>query len=682
MQGFAPLLSEGLEYVTRPVLWNVPLPLVVLVYVGGIGTFAWGAWRVWERTRPARARGRIAPEVGWGRRARAFLADVLLQRRVAREAYAGTMHLFIWSGFVVLFLGTVLVFLEKDTPLHFWYGNFYLASKFVLNLFGLLFLVGVVMAMLRRYIFRPARLHQTLSDGLVLPLLFLVGFTGFLVEGARIAAALEGVPGASVGGVTPTFERWAFVGWWLAGWFRGLVGGESLGLLHRSLWTAHLVLVLTLFVAFGYTKLYHAGTAGANLTLARRRARGALPYVDLEREDLETVGTATLAHVSARAALDLLACTECGRCQDRCPAWITGKPLSPKWFVLDLRDALVTRPPDTPVPGRVIEDEVTWSCTTCMACVEACPVGIDHVEQIVEVRRNLVLMESRFPSEAAATFRNMENSGNPWGLGNHTRAEWAEGLGVALLSSGAEVEWVYWVGCAGSFDDRNKKVARALARLLQQAGVSFGILGPEELCTGDPARRLGNEFLFQTLARQNVETLNRYGVKKIVTACPHCYNTLKNEYPQLGGVYEVWHHSQLLADLVKAGKIKPGSLDSATLTYHDSCYLGRYNQVFASPREVLRSVGGLKLVEMPRSGREGLCCGAGGGRMWLEERIGKRVNLERAEEAIATGAPLVATACPFCATMLADGVAARGEDERVRVVDVAVVLAEAALGGL
>ena len=677
------LAAEHIKDITRPVEWNIPWYLVVILYITALSGMGLAAWQITKKTRKAWEKGPAGEGVGWFMRIWNFVWDVVLQRRVARETFAGIMHMFIWLGFVVLILGTGIVFLDKDTPLVFWYGKFYIVSKFVLNTAGLLFLIGILLAMWRRYVIRPDRLNKnTKLDALVLPLLFTVGVTGFLVQGVRIAAAIEGVKGARAPGGF-NFEKWAYVGWWIGKPLSDAMSGNAIKTLHLSLWILHLAVVLALFVAFAYTKLSHAGVSATNLTLRRKGPVGAMSYVDLEREDLEVVGTGTLADVTPRAKLDLLACTECGRCQDRCPAWMTGKPLSPKWFILEMRDAMLGKPAETAVPGEVIDDEETWSCTNCRACANACPVGIDHVEQINDVRRNLVLIESRFPSEAAATFRNMENSGNPWGLGQHTRAEWAQGLDVPLISEKRDVEYLYWVGCAASFDDRHKEVSRAFVKLLKGADVSFAILGPEETCTGDAARRLGNEFLFQSLAKQNIETINGYGVKKIVCTCPHCYNTLKNEYPQFGGNFEVYHHSQLLTSLLMTKRLKAvknGNGSKTKVTFHDSCFLGRYNNIFGDPRNVLRSIPGVKVAEMQRNRGEGLCCGAGGGRMWLEETIGKRVNVERAEEAIDTGAPTIAAACPFCATMLADGVGDKGASETVRVTDIAVLLAEAVFG--
>ncbi|MEX2267177.1 MAG: (Fe-S)-binding protein, partial [Acidimicrobiia bacterium] len=393
---------------------------------------------------------------------------------------------------------------------------------------------------------------------------------------------------------------------------------------------------------------------------------------------------------------DTDACTICGRCTSVCPAHATGKPLDPREIVLKVGEvmAATSTPPVSPPVGidrdititvnsvfeRITSEEL-WACTTCKACDEICPVNIEILDKILDMRRYLSLMESDFPTELGNTYRSMENSSNVYGMNQGERADWAkdfEGVAIVDGSGSLDHEYLYWVGCAGSFDDRNKKTSRAMAKLLTRAGIDFAILGPSELCTGDPARRSGNEYLFQMLAMQNIETLNGMGVKKIVTQCPHCFNTLKNEYPQLGGDYAVVHHSQLLMELIDDGRL---SMDGASLeeriTFHDSCYLGRHNDVYLAPRKVVGSLVGIDIVEMPRNGTRGMCCGAGGARMWMEERVGKKVNTERSEEALATGASRIAVACPFCYVMMEDGVKEKQRDEDVKVQDIAEVLLEA-----
>jgi Fe-S oxidoreductase len=376
--------------------------------------------------------------------------------------------------------------------------------------------------------------------------------------------------------------------------------------------------------------------------------------------------------------LDVYSCTECGRCQAACPAYATGKPLNPKKINEDMRAVmpLGLRDELPLLPSQTIHDDVLWACTTCRACEEACPLFIEFIDRIVGMRRKLVLEDSSFPSELTNTYKNLEKAGNPWGQSPQARGDWANGLDVPWMSdSPGEIEYLLWVGCAGAYDDRGRKVARATVEILKAAGVKFAALGPEETCTGDPARRTGNEYLYQMLAAQNVETLNNYKVKKVVTQCPHCFNTLLNEYPQLGGHYEVLHHTDLIARLIADRKIKMNPAAAGeTVTYHDSCYLGRHNGVYDAPREALSSAG-LTIIEMPRSRQNGFCCGAGGGRMWMEEKLGTKVNIARVDEAATTGAPLVASACPFCMTMIADGINETGRADAMNVQDVAQIVA-------
>ncbi|WP_025273316.1 (Fe-S)-binding protein [Haloglycomyces albus] len=458
-------------------------------------------------------------------------------------------------------------------------------------------------------------------------------------------------------------------------------------------WTFFLIIGLNQTMGIGW----HRITAFFNIYF-KRNADGSVALgpakpmlidgkpADFETADPETdpFGVGTIDDFSWKGLLDFSTCTECGRCQSQCPAWNTGKPLSPKKLVTDLRDHLYNEAPylkaasangesheGINIIGDVIDPDVLWSCTMCGACVEQCPVDIEHVDTILDLRRFQTMMESDFPEQAQTMMRNLENKGNPWGENPNKRLEWAKDLDfeVPMADEGGDWEYLYWVGCAGAFDPKAQKTARAVATLLHTAGVKFAVLGEAETCTGDSARRIGHEFMYQMMAEQNIETLNEVGVTKVIATCPHCLNTIGNEYEELGGHYEVVHHTQLLSQLVDEGKIQP--MEQKGVTWHDPCYLGRHNRVFTPPRELI----GEGLTEMPRSGTESFCCGAGGGRMWLEEPIGKRVNRERADEAIGTGAETVAVGCPFCSTMLRDGVADAGKEDDVEVVDVAQLLA-------
>jgi Fe-S oxidoreductase len=638
--------------------------------------------------RRARLRGdllrRARPtERGGATRARTAreLTQVLGQRKLFQKAVPGLMHAFIFWGFLIL-LPTIaeamLAVVNPDWTLPYLGHAAWFA--FTVDLFATLVIVGVATAFWIRKVQRPARFqgsHLGEADRILLSILGIV-VTLLLWNAARIALGDASHPAAS-----PVSNA-------LSGLFSGGGGTEAA---ERVFVWAHLLLVLGFLVYLPGSKHLHILTAAPNVWMAKTGPSGRLERLEIDLEGPEEdlrLGAATAADLSRKQVLDLFSCTECGRCQEVCPAWTTGKPLSPKLLIMDLRDHVVGAAPLhtaaggggtvelQPLVPAAVEDEVVWDCVTCGACVQACPVDIEHIDTIVDLRRNLVMTESRFPTEAGALLRGIEGPGeNPWGQPQSARMDWADGLDVRVLQPGDPTpEVLFWVGCAGAFDERAREATRATARLLAATGVDFAVLGPRERCTGDPARRMGHEYLFQTLAEQNVQTLGEAGVTKIVASCAHCFNTLANEYPDFDGRYEVVHHSELLAGLIKEGRLSPHA-DGGRVTLHDPCYLGRHNGVFDAPRDVLDAAAS-DTVEMPRTKEGSFCCGAGGARMWMEELEGTpRINDARFAEAAATGANTIATACPYCYVMLDD--AAKGAGSDVKVADIATLLAASAL---
>lgn len=652
--------------------------LMYLLSAVALGLFAKGVgdhYRVWRLGTGSPRDQQDNP----GERLSRLFRNVLGQVSVLKRPFPGIFHALIFWGFVIFLLGTTSLLLKEDFGLPTFQGGWYLGLTLAMDLFAVLTLVGVGVVAWRRWILRPSELGREGQDGLLLGLIAAILATGLLLEGVRMA------------GEADPWAAWAPAGALIAAALSG-VSPEVLSGLHQSLWWVHLLLALGMIAAIPHTKLFHLLAAPAGQFFGDPRAALSLSPIDFEDESLEQYGVGRIEEFSWKQLLDTDACVQCGRCEAQCPAHATEKPLSPREIGFALKAHLgeqaplllkkkgdaETLPETTPpeLTGEVIADEALWSCTTCRTCETQCPAGVEHIPRLVEMRRNLVLMEARFPSEAQTAFRGLENNYNPWGLAWASRGEWAEDLKVPLLADAPESEYLFWPGCAGAFDARNKKIARSLVTLFERAGLSFAILGTEEKCCGDTARRLGNEFLYHMLAEQNVETLNGYGVKKIVTSCPHCLNTLKNEYPQLGGHFEVVHHSELLADLLQAEKLSPVGTVEGVATYHDSCYLGRYNGLYSPQRAILSAIPGLELREMERTGEESFCCGAGGGRMFLEENQGRRINLERTGQALAVDPMMIATGCPFCLTMLDDGTKSLEMEEKIRTRDLSEILLE------
>jgi Fe-S oxidoreductase len=654
--------------------------LFALVLFASFVFFGFNARRLLSYLQTARPENRFD---NLTERAKRVVKIALLQTKLVREPVAGVMHLAIFWGFMVLVVA-VIESIGEGIAGHFSFrflGGIYSLMTFSQEIFCLLVAVAIAMALWRRFISKVRRLQVgprgNLDAALILIWIFFIVTTLLFQNAVRISL------GQYAAGLHYPISSH------LASIFSGSNAASAWSL---GFWWTHILLVLGFLNYLPYSKHLHVLTSIPNVFFSNLTPRGALKPINLNDETVTKFGAADVEDLTWKQLLDGYTCTECGRCDSVCPANLTGKRLSPRKIMVDTRRRTMEKAPmlvqgmqsnedpelfaHTLVDQFITEDEL-WACTTCMACVYECPVMIEHVDEIVDMRRGLVLNESRFPAELRATFDNLERNFTPWGFSHSSRADWAEGMEIPRMSDAVEVDVLFWVGCAGAYDARYRKVTQAFSQLMKHAGVKFAILGLEEKCNGDAARRMGNEYLAQTLMNENVETLNRYNVKKIVTTCPHCFHSLKKEYPQFGGNYDVVHHTDFLLDLVNRGKIKISDGQRSTITFHDSCYLARYNGVIDSPRALLNSLPQSSVIEMPRSKDRGLCCGAGGGRMWMEEKEGKRINIERTEEALSTNASTIGTACPFCMTMITDGVKEKEAGERTQVKDIAELLWEA-----
>lgn len=604
------------------------------------------------------------------------------QTKLLREPFAGILHVLIFWGFVIL-LAAVLESIGEGLIQGFSFdflGPLYSPLVFLEDLFGMCVFIAVVVSLYRRLFAPPKRLmvagHSKWDAILILAMILVVMVTMFGQNASRMM-----MPGGQV-------NEARFVSAALA----PLFDGGSADVWYLLFFWGHMLVVLAFLNYLPYSKHLHVLSSVPNVYFSNLGPKGALKPINLADETLTKYGATDMEDFTWKQLLDGYTCTECGRCSSVCPANTTGKLLNPKKIVVDLRARTFEKAPLLVHDGGVerreellghqlldnfITEQELWACTTCMACVQECPVTIEHVDTIVDLRRGLVLNESRFPEELKTTFSNLERNYTPWGFSHSSRADWAEGLGIKNISEAPEADVLFWVGCAGAYDARYKKVTQAFARLMQMAGVNFAILGTGEKCTGDPARRMGNEYLAQTLIMENVATLNNHNVKKIVVTCPHCLQSLGKEYSQFGGNYEVVHHTTFLQQLIDQGRLTLSAEQRARITFHDPCYLGRYNDEYESPRSTLDAIRGVERVEMKRSRDRSFCCGAGGGRMWMEEREGKRVNVERTEEALSVKPDVVATGCPFCMTMMTDGVKERDSSEHVQVKDIAELILEA-----
>jgi Fe-S oxidoreductase len=658
-----------------------------LVFIGAMLYFAWNVRRLVRILRLGKKENRVDRP---GKRLARVAGIAFGQSKLLREPFAGILHFFIFWGFVILLTAVGESIVQGFAPgfsLAF-LGPLHKPLLFLQDAVASIVVITVVVSLLRRFVAPPPRLdvegHAKWDAALILGLILFVMLTMFGQSATGIALKGE------------EYGAGRFVSARLAGLCAGM-DPATLRVWNAVFFWAHILIVLAFLNYLPFSKHLHVLTSIPNVYLSNLGPRGALTPIHLVDETATKFGATDVDDFSWKQLLNGYTCTECGRCSDACPAHTTGKLLSPRKIFVDLRartmekaealkggDPLNQDERDRLLGHQLLDNFITeqelWACTTCMACVQECPVMIEHVDAIVEMRRGLVLNESRFPDELKTTFTNLERNFTPWAFGHASRADWALGMDVPLMADVRKADMLFWVGCAGSYDARYQKVARAFVRLLKRAGVNFAILGTEEKCTGDPARRMGNEYLAQTLMAENIATLNGYGVKKIVVTCPHCLQSLGKEYKQFGGDYTVVHHSELLRDLVREGKLTPAHGHKGKVTFHDPCYLGRYNDIYEAPRDVLGAVDGLEQVEMARSHDRSFCCGAGGGRMWMEEREGKRVNIERTEEALGTGAGVIGTGCPFCMTMLTDGVKEKNPSTPVEVKDIAELLLEAVEG--
>jgi Fe-S oxidoreductase/nitrate reductase gamma subunit len=646
---------------SREVFWNIPNRDSYVMYIlSAIAVAFWAfsiyrRYKLWHLGKPDDCSKHI------GKRIPVFIrttvVDALAHRRFLRDPYPGIMHLIIFWGFVILLLAAAIDATTHYINRHIT-GAPYLWFSLIVDIGGILVLIGIIMAAYRRYIWKPKGLNTILDDGVVLTSLAVILITGYMVEGLRQAATELTLH--------PDWAVWSPGGFVFAKAFAGM-SRNSLLFWHRFLWWFHSAITIggIMYVALVFSKLQHIVVSPLNVFFRSLGPVGAPAPIDIE--NAETLGVGDIKDFTWKQLLDLDACTNCGRCQDACPAWATGKPLSPRKVVQDLKAHMLkaaknqaNQPDNVPtLVGEAPSEAEVWSCTTCGACQETCPVYVEHIVKIIDLRRNLVLAHSKMPESAQLMLRNLQSRGHPWtGVQSlRLRGDWTSGLELKILAGGANAHTLFWVGCTGALVERNVEATLSMTRVLKAAGVDFGVLGDAETCCGDPARRAGYEFQFQIMAEENIEMFKSHNIKEIITSCPHCYNTIKNEYPRYGGDFKVVHYTQLIADLIRQGTLKLTNGLNSILTYHDPCYLGRYNSVYLEPRRILQAIPKAKLEEMERSRNTSFCCGGGGGLMWIEEQPGTtKINQMRIEDVLKTGAGTVVTACPYCLQMFEEGI--------------------------
>jgi Fe-S oxidoreductase/nitrate reductase gamma subunit len=677
-----PPLSEA----TRPLMWNVSHVWVMYVlFLAAVAVFAWGAYKRIQFWRQGKSdKERLAD---WGKRLKILLREVFLQSQVRNSSYPAILHCLVFYSFLVLFLTTLIVMVEYDgeqflgLQLNIFQGFVYVFFSVASELAGVLVLIGIGMAAYRRYILKPETVPNSREDGLILLLIACMVVTGYLVEGLRIA--FNGDP----------WKALSPVGWAVSVLFAGM-GAEAGKSFHAGLWWTHTVFAMGWIAMIPYTKFVHLLSLPTNVFFSKLKPRGELQRPDIEKimESAESdadlkIGLQKADEFTWKQRMDLDTCVSCGRCEEVCPAYMADKEyFTPRQLIARLKDTLsdaaargnggkADAAEISDIVGKAFDEEFIWHCRTCAACVEVCPALIDHVDTLMELRRNEVLIQGRIPEEAGRALRLFETNGNPFAL-QSDRVDWVNQLKVRVVGPGEKVDVLYWVGCLVTFDPQKHKIATDLCRLMEKCGIDFGVLGGDEKCCGDPARVLGQEMLFQQAAKEQVELLKQREFKVLLTGCPHCYNVLKHEYRQFGGNFNVVHHSEYIRELLSRGALKPQHGTAGKLVYHDPCYLGRYQEIYDPPREMLRSIPGARLSEMKNYREKSLCCGAGGGHYFMDLKRGERINNLRVKQAHAAGADTIVTGCGFCLHMLQDSVKLLNYDEVLRVVDVGSVVAD------
>jgi Fe-S oxidoreductase/nitrate reductase gamma subunit len=677
-----PPLSEA----TRPLMWNIShVWAMYVLFIAAVAVFGWGIYKRVEFWR----RGKSDQErlADWGKRLRILLREVFLQKQVRNSSYPAILHCLVFYSFLVLIVTTLIVMIEYDAghllglQLNIFKGFIYVFFSVASELAGILVLIGVAMAAYRRYVIEPETVPNSKEDGLVLLMIACMVITGYLVEGLRIA--VNGDP----------WKTLSPVGWGISGLFAGM-GEEAGKSVHASLWWTHTVFAMGWIAMIPYTKFVHLLSLPTNVFFSKIKPRGELQRPDIEKlmESSESdadlkIGIQKADEFTWKQRMDLDTCVSCGRCEEVCPAYMADKEyFTPRQLIARLKDSLsdlAARGNDgkagsaeiSDIVGKAFDEEFIWHCRTCSACVEVCPALIDHVDTLMELRRNEVLIQGRIPEEASRALRLFETNGNPFAPQSE-RVDWIHQLKVRVVGPGEKVDVLYWIGCVVAFDPQKHKIAADLCRLMERCGVDFGVLGGDEKCCGDPARVLGQEMLFQQAAKEQVELLKQREFKVLLTGCPHCYNVLKHEYKQFGGDFNVVHHTEYIRDLLSRGALKPQHGMERKYVYHDPCYLGRYQKIYDPPRDVLKTIPRAQALEMKNRREKSLCCGAGGGHYFMDLKRGERINNLRVKQAHAAGADTIVTGCAFCMHMLQDSVKLLNYDEVLRVIDVGSMVAE------